>query len=55
VLKKPSGRTPSAGRGSHRASGAPAKGGWEKSGNPLDGEVMWGWKVGGREVAFKQV
>src|SRR3954465_1375837 len=47
VLKKPSGRTPSAGSGSHRASGAPAKGGWVKSGNTLDDEeVMWGWKVG---------
>jgi hypothetical protein len=32
VEKKPSGRTPSAGNGSNRASGAPANGGFEKSG-----------------------
>ena len=36
-------------------SGAPAKGGLVKSGNTLDGEVMWGWKVGGRCRGFKQV
>src|SRR5262249_25644941 len=32
VEKKPSGRTPSAGAGTKRASGKPAKAGWEKSG-----------------------
>ena len=35
MLKNPSGSTPSAGSGSQRASGAPANGGWVKSGNAL--------------------
>jgi hypothetical protein len=35
VEKKPSGRTPSAGNGAKRASGAPAKGARVKSGNVL--------------------
>src|SRR5688572_30501435 len=47
VEKKPSGRTPSCGRGSNRASGAPANGGFEKSGTVAGAVLIEGWKVGG--------
>ena len=45
VEKKPSGSTPSAGRGSNRAAGASENGGFEKSGEVLRDVLMAAWKL----------
>src|SRR5215203_7090198 len=54
VENKPSGNTPSAGKGANRASGAPLNGGWSKSGNRFLDEVMWERKLGVAQGGFKR-